>query len=379
MLAFHELTLRSRTQIAEDACALTFEIPAGLEREYRFLPGQHVVVRAAVNGRPLRRNYSIVNPRGETGRDPDAIMIGVRVQGEVSRHLAHGLEVNGRLEVMPPGGSFHPQLDPSHAKRYVALAAGSGITPVLTIVASILAAEPLSEIVLAYANRSLARTMFLDEVLALKDRHPSRLTLHFLMSREPQEIELYNGRLTAEKLDALPGRLLTPGAVDEYFLCGPQGMIDDLSSALRVRGITASVRLERFGVVRKSVAEAAASGTETAGLPDARIAGGIAGIEGVESIGATTQVTVIVDGRRRSFIMARNGQSVLEAAERAGLELPFACRAGVCSTCRAKLVAGQVSMAYNQALEEPEVASGHILCCQARPLTPHIELDYDSR
>lgn len=377
MLAFHDLTLRGRTPIAEDACALTLGIPEELRQAFQFVPGQHVVVRAIVNGRLLRRNYSIVTSlgaaipaSGAVGAAASAaplaaasITLGVRIQGEMSRYLARELEVNGRVQVLPPAGSFHPRLDPAHAKRYVALAAGSGITPVLSIAASILATEPRSEIVLCYANRSLARTMFLEEVLALKNRHPARVALHFIMSREPQEIELFNGRLTAEKLEALPGRLLTPGAVDEYFLCGPQGMIDDLLPALRAGGITAPIHLERFGLVRKSVQTAAPGGREAF----------------TSTAASATQVTVIMDGRRRGFTMARNGASVLEAAERAGLELPFACRAGVCSTCRAKLVSGEVSMDYNQALEESEVASGYILCCQARPLSERIELDYDAR
>jgi ring-1,2-phenylacetyl-CoA epoxidase subunit PaaE len=373
MLAFHELTLRSRTPIADDAYALTLAIPDELRQAFQFIPGQHVVARAIVNGRPLRRNYSIVSPpgaarpaRGDSGLSAgtapltaETITLGVRVQGEMSHHLAEVLEVGGRLQVMPPGGRFHPRLDPAQAKRYAALAAGSGITPVLSIAAAILATEPRSEIVLCYANRSLARTMFLEDVLALKNLHPARVALHFIMSREPQEIGLLNGRLTAEKLDSLPGRLSTPGAVDEYFLCGPQGMIDDLPSALRARGVTAPIHLERFGVLRAGAREVASSDTDD-GVP-------------------TTRVTVLMDGRRRGFTMPRNGASVLEAAERAGFELPFACRAGVCSTCRAKLIAGEASMAYNQALEESEVASGYILCCQARPLSEHIELDYDAR
>lgn len=371
MIAFHELTLRSRTPIAEDAVALTFDVPPDLRREYRFVPGQHVVLRAIVNGRPLRRNYSIVSPLGVENPEPESITLGVRLQGEMSHYLARDIEVNERVQVMPPGGSFHPQLDPGHAKRYVALVAGSGITPMLSIAASVLSTEPRSEMVLLYANRSLARTMFVEEVLGLKNRHPSRLTVHFVMSREPQELELFNGRLTAEKLDALPGRLLIPGTVDEYFLCGPQGLIDDLLALLRTRGITAPIHVERFGLVRKDprTGSVAAADADAAGTMD----------RAGDSEVAVTHVTVVMDGRRRSFDMPRDGTSVLEAAERAGLDLPFACRAGVCSTCRAKLVSGEASMVYNQALEESEVASGYILCCQARPSGERIELDYDAR
>lgn len=374
MLAFHELTLSRREPVAEDAYALTLDVPDTLSGTFRFMPGQHVVVHALVNGRALRRNYSIVSARAATGLAPNAecatvrsITLGVRVQGGMSRYLTRDLAVGAPLQVMPPGGSFHPRLDPALAKRYAVLAAGSGITPVLSIMAAILRTEPRSDVVLAYANRSVARAMFLEDVLALKNRHPARVILSFVMSREPQASELYNGRLTAEKVEALPGRLLTAGAVDEYFLCGPPGMLDGLVDAIRARGITAPVHLERFGLERTSTATAADM-ADVAENPHSSA-----------TAAATTRVTILMDGRRRTFTMARNGQSLLEAAERAGLELPFACRAGVCSTCRAKLVAGDAEMACNHALETSEVAAGHVLCCQARPLSERIELDYDTR
>jgi ring-1,2-phenylacetyl-CoA epoxidase subunit PaaE len=358
MLTFHELTLRERARIAEEAFALTLEIPHAARASFACLPGQHVVVRATVNGRALRRNYSVVGPvRAE-------LVIGVRSQGEMSRYLAEELPLGARLEVLSPGGGFHAKTDAQHAKRYVAISAGSGITPVLSIAQALLEEEPRSELVLLYCNRSLARVMFLEEVLALKNRYPARCAVHFVMTREPQEVELYNGRLDGSRLAAFPGRLLEPGEVDEYFLCGPQAMVDELAASLRAHEVTAPIHIERFGGAR-------------AGAPVLERSAVIPEVPPASESLATTEVSVVMDGRRRGFTMRRDGERVLEAAERAGLELPFACRAGVCSTCRARLLAGEVTMDYNQALEPAEVAAGYVLCCQARALSARLELTYD--
>jgi ring-1,2-phenylacetyl-CoA epoxidase subunit PaaE len=374
VLTFHELILRSRAPIAEEAYALTFEIPCELRQDYRFRPGQHIVVRATVNDRSLRRNYSIVDPFG-FATDAGLITIGVRVQGEMSRYLARELGVNERLQVMPPGGSFNPELHPTHSKRYVAVAAGSGITPIISIVGSILRIEPRSDVILFYGNRSLARAMFIEEIMALKNRYPSRLTLNFIMSREPQEFALFNGRLSADKLLDFPETVLKPGAADEYFLCGPQGLIDGLLSDFRSHGVTGLIHLERFGLARKDSRSSDVDDLELIQTDSL----GINSNPELLSETPMTQVTVIMNGRRRSFNMRRDQESLLEAAEIAGLELPFACRAGVCSTCRARVLSGSATMNYNQALVESEVAAGDILCCQARPTSAFIEVDCDAR
>lgn len=356
MLLYHDLRLASRAKIAEDAFALSFAVPDELRSEFQFLPGQHLPVRAVVGGKTLRRTYSIVSPQG------GELMIGVRQQGQMSRYLTQDLPLNGTLQAMPPNGGFHPRLEPDCAKSYVAIAAGSGITPILSIAASVLSAEPKSRLLLIYANRSMARCMFAEEVLALKNRHMSRFSVHFLLTSEPSDQELLNGRVDSAKLTRFAQHGFDPTQVDEYFLCGPGTMIEDLSSALKSLGAAGKVHVERFGSAAR-IAESAPEAQREASPKPADVA----------------EVSILMDGRRRSFTMPFSGESLLDAAERAGLELPFSCRSGVCSTCRSKLTAGEVSMQYNQALEDWEVAAGYILCCQARPISRQIELSYDEK
>ena len=356
MLAFHPLTLRRRMPIAEDAVCLEFEPPAELAEAYQFEAGQHLAVRAVLGGRELRRTYSIVNAAG------GGLRIGVRVQGELSRYLAEQLKVGERLEALEPLGRFKPTIDPARARFYVALAAGSGITPVLSIVSTLLAAEPGSRVFLVYGNRSIARTMFLDELLALKDRYLSRLTVHFVMSREPQDLELFNGRLDAPRLRELARSEFDPRKVDEFFICGPGRMVKELSAALVELGATGKIHVERFAVSASSgdvIAEAPPRAAPAAGIG-----------------GATVGVTI--DGRRRTFRMVAGG-TILESAEAAGLALPYSCRAGVCSTCRARVVEGTVTMDRNQALEDWEVDAGFVLCCQSRPAGDRVEITYDEK
>ena len=342
--------------IAEDAVCLEFQAPRGLDEAYRFEAGQHLAVRAVIGGRELRRTYSIVSPVG--GR----LRIGVRVQGEMSRYLAEGLPVGGALEALEPTGRFKPTLEPGRAKNYVALAAGSGITPVLSIVATVLAAEPRSRVLVVYGNRAIARTMFLDELLALKDRHLERLTVHCVMSREPQEVELFNGRLDAARLREIARTEFDPRRVDEFFICGPGSMVKELSATLRELGAGGKIHFERFAVDSEARGGAASARPGAAGPASA----------------AAAEVEITIDGRRRSFRMVA-GRTILESAEAAGLALPYSCRAGVCSTCRTRVVAGSVTMDRNQALEDWEVHKGFVLCCQARPTTARVELSYDEK
>lgn len=356
MLAFHPLTLSRRTVIAEDAVCLEFKAPPELADAYQFEAGQHLAVRAVLGGRELRRTYSIVNAVG------GGLRIGVRVQGELSRYIAEQLQVGDRLEALEPTGRFKPTLDPARARFYVAFAAGSGITPVLSIVGTLLAAEPASRVFLVYGNRSIARTMFLDELLALKDRYLSRLTVHFVMSREPQDLELFNGRLDAARLRELARSEFDPRKADEFFICGPGGMVKELSAALLELGATGKIHIERFAV--------GASAGDAGALAPGHAAG-------PTSVGGAT-VGVTIDGRRRTFRMIADG-TILESAEAAGLALPYSCRAGVCSTCRARVVEGAVTMDRNQALEDWEVNAGFVLCCQSRPTGDRVEITYDEK
>jgi ring-1,2-phenylacetyl-CoA epoxidase subunit PaaE len=356
MLKFHPLKIKSRTEAADDAVCITFELPPELRDFYKFEAGQHVAVRLPAEGQDVRRTYSIVCPMGSTD-----LSIGVRVQqgGQVSSFLAERLKVGETLEVLTPNGSFHTKIEPQRAKRYVAFAAGSGITPVLSIAASVLESEPLSRFVLFYGNRTAASTMFLDDVMALKNRFTARFSVHFLMSREPQEIDLYNGRIDRAKVREFSGSLFDVAEVDEFFLCGPGSMVEEVGAALRELGAKGKVHTELFTTAGAPVVDVRATPQPTAAAQN------------------VTQVAVVMDGRRRSFTMSLGSESVLDAAARAGLDLPYSCRAGVCSTCRAKLTKGQVRMDNNLALEDWEVEDGYVLCCQAHPTTPEIEITYD--
>lgn len=350
MLTFHPLELRQRTVIAEDAVSLELVPPPGLTDAYRFEAGQHLAVRAFLGGRELRRTYSIASPAG------GPLRLGVRVQGEMSRHLAEGLQPGDRIEALEPAGRFRPALEPDRAKSYVAIAGGSGITPILSIVGTLLAAEPASRVRLIYGNRSIARTMFLDEVLALKDRYLGRLSLQFVMSREPQDVELFNGRLDAARLREFSRREFDPHAVDEFFLCGPGSMVRDLTASLQELGATGRIHSEHFGPDRGGAAEPAAATTG----------------------GHIATVTVVMDGRRRSIQVPRD-RTILDAAKDIGLHLPYSCRAGVCASCRVKVVSGTVAMKRNQALEDWEVQAGFVLSCQARPTSDAVEITYDEK
>jgi ring-1,2-phenylacetyl-CoA epoxidase subunit PaaE len=293
------------------------------------------------------------------------LCIGVREQtgGRMSRDLAR-LSPGERLEVGTPMGRFRTAVHASRARAYVAFAAGSGITPVLSLAADILAREPASRFTLIYGNRSMARTMFLEDTLALKNRHLGKFAVYFVMSREPQHAPLLNGHIDAAKIEALGAQISDIAHADEYFVCGPGDMVDAVRDAIRRLNPEAPVRLERFAAAPAASSRAPCTGAADAELPPGEV---------------LAQISVMMDGRCRSFPMAPADVSVLAAAERAGLELPFSCRAGICATCRTKVKSGRAVMAHNIALEPWEVDAGFILCCQARPLTASLELTYDEK
>jgi ring-1,2-phenylacetyl-CoA epoxidase subunit PaaE len=357
VLKFHPLAITHRRAVADDAFALTFAVPAALRDDFRFRAGQHLALRIPIEGREERRTYSIVNAEGAAD-----LTIGVRVQdgGRVSPHLASHANVGVTLDVLTPNGSFHAEDRPARAGRYAAFAAGSGITPVLSIAATALERHPGSRFQLYYGNTSTARTMFLEEVLALKDRFLPRFAVCFVMSREPQEVEWFNGRIDDAKIREFARHDLAVAEIDEFFVCGPGTMAATVQSALSEQGARGRMHVEHF---------TAAAPAATAPAPAARAAAP-AGAEGAT-------ITVVMDGRRRKFTMPMNGEVILDAAGRAGLDLPFSCRAGVCSTCRAKLVSGSAEMEHNVALEDWEVEAGYILCCQARPTSAALEISYD--
>jgi len=362
MLKFHSLKVRQIAPDAEDAVALTLEVPPALEAQYCGQAGQHVVVRAEIGGEELRRTYSLVNAPGEW---PLRIVPRVHAQGRMSRHLAEQLRVGESLEVLPPNGSFCARLPVLAGATYVAFAAGCGITPVLSVVRALLGAG--ARVLLFYGNSGTSRTMCLEELLALKDRYLGQLALHFVMSREPQEVELYNGRLDAKRVREFAARLFEPAQVREFFLCGPGDMIETLSATLRALGVEAAgIHAEHFTLATTAGEPAGLRGATPATTARAPAAG-------------AAEVSILMDGRRRSFTMRLGEETILEGAARAGIELPFSCRAGVCSTCRTKVVRGEVSMVQNYALEDWELEQGYVLACQSHVTSAPLELDYDEK
>jgi ring-1,2-phenylacetyl-CoA epoxidase subunit PaaE len=387
MLKFHPLRIAELQPDAEDAVAVSLEVPRELQSEYVGLPGQHIVLRAQFDGQEARRTYSLINTPGEW---PLRIVARIHENGRMSRHLAERVKVGDRVDVLPPNGSLTPRLVTPEAgapagRIYVGFASGCGITPLLAVSKAILQADPANQFILFYGNSSTARVMCLEELLGLKDQYLNRLALHFVMSREPQEVDLYNGRVDAARVRELARTLFKAEQVAEYFVCGPGDMIEQVTGALRDLNVSANrIHGEHFTV---SVDGNDGAGHDAIGPGSTTVPGAADGDlapRGAATLGTapatdSAEVTVLMDGRRRTFAMRMNDETVLEAAARAGLDLPFSCRAGVCSTCRTKVISGEVEMAQNYALEDWELEQGYVLACQSRVKTPMLELDYDER
>jgi ring-1,2-phenylacetyl-CoA epoxidase subunit PaaE len=354
-IEFHGLTVRGVRPEADDAMVVTFDVPAGLQREFSFQPGQYLTLRRP--GTEPRRSYSICAAPGERLR------VGVRrvPGGEFSPWLHAHLKPGDTLEAMPPQGRFGAALAaPAPSGRHVlAVAGGSGITPILSIVKTVLAREPASRVTLLYGNRTVASTMFKEELEDLKNRHLARLALHPVFSREAVDSAVHGGRLDADKI-ALLLHLVGAATIDQAFVCGPHAMNDDAEAALQAAGIGPErIHVERFGIPP----EAADPLLHAARPGDA----------------ALSRITLVRDGIRRDFDFQDGDPSLLDAAARAGLAVPYSCKSGVCATCRAKLLEGQVRMDRNFALEPAEVAAGFVLTCQAHPISGRVVISFDER
>jgi ring-1,2-phenylacetyl-CoA epoxidase subunit PaaE len=360
VLSFHPLKVVGVERAAEDAACVTVEIPAALRDVFVFHAGQYVTVRRVIEGREERRTYSIVTAPGGA-----VLKLGIRLQsgGRMSRELSSHLRAGDLLEVGTPMGRFRTAVSAERAHAYVAFAAGSGITPVLSLAADVLAREPRSRFTLIYGNRSISRTMFLEETLALKNRYIDRFAVHFVMSREPQQTAWLNGRIDASKVLEIARHMTDVAAADEYLICGPGDMVDEVRSALKTLNGRAAIRFERFAAAAPRPIERVAPQAAASPMASEVLA----------------EISVVMDGRRRSFSMLPGDASVLDAAERAGLELPFSCRSGICATCRARITAGAAVMTHNIALESWETAAGFVLCCQARPTTAALEISFEHK
>lgn len=354
MRKFHLLTVADMRNETADSVRLSLDVPSELRSEYAFMPGQHLPVQAEFDGKRVRRTYSICSVPGEW-----PLEIGVRVQpgGLFSEFVAGQLQIGDQLDVMPPFGQFHATIDPTADKTYLAFAAGSGITPVMSILRATLENEPASRLLLFYGNRRQNSTMFIDELQALKNRFTERLQLYFLFSQEAQEFPIFSGRLDSDKTIELYRTFCCGLSPDEAFVCGPDSMLDSVRNALLVEGMdAASIHVERYGAPRKISQQTA---------PDAR-----------ESEPAC-DVIVIMDGHTKTFAMSPEAGNIVDAAAGAGVELPYSCKGGVCATCRTHVKVGKVRMQTNYGLEPWEVDQGYVLACQSVPLTGSVTLDYD--
>ena len=354
MKQFHPLTIQRIERETRDSVRIALAVPDEFAGEYEFLPGQHLPFEIEIDGKKLRRTYSICS-----GIDERPLEIGVRVQpgGAFSEYAANQLSVGDTLHAMPPGGRFHVDLDRGSARDYVGLAAGSGITPILSMIKSVLENEPKSRFVLFYGNRKQSTTMFIDDLYALKNRFPERLQLHFVFSQEDQEFPISAGRLDGDKVRELYEHFCKGVKPSEAFVCGPDTMIRSVTDALVDLGFDKDhVHSERFGIPRKGAKARAESTANAADHAD---------------------VTIIMDGHKKSFEMHRDDANIVDAAAGHGIELPYSCKGGVCATCRCHVRDGEVTMATNYGLEPWEVEAGFVLACQSRPVSESILLDYD--
>ncbi len=349
-VGFHRLRVAAVDPLTSDSAALTFDVPPELAEEYRFRPGQHLTLRRVVDGVDLRRTYSVCS---SAAGGPLRVAVKRLEGGLFSTWVLDGLRPGDELEVLPPAGRFGPPVDPSRARSYGLIAAGSGITPVLSIAWSVLDVEPESTVVLVYGNRTSGDVMFLEELADLKDRFPSRLQVFHVLSREEQESELLSGRIDGPRLERLLATVLPVGSVDEWYLCGPFGMVTDARQVLTDAG-AGEVHVELF----HADAPPPRVRTVAAGAPD------------------TSTVTVVLHGRATTLPVSKSGGPVLDAVLAVRADAPYACKGGVCGTCRARCVSGAVEMDVNYALEPDELAAGVVLTCQSHPTTDEVRLEF---
>ncbi|MFJ1791504.1 1,2-phenylacetyl-CoA epoxidase subunit PaaE [Kitasatospora griseola] len=347
---FHPLPIGNLERLCEDAVAVTFDVPPALAEEFTFKPGQVLTLRRIVDGADERRSYSLCSPVG----GPLRIAVREVPGGLFSHWLVDEAAVGETVEVLPPSGAF--TADPAEPGEHVLIAAGSGITPMLSIAGSVLAGHPDSRVTLLYGNRRSDTVMFADELADLKDCHLDRFQLVHVLSRESRDAELLSGRLDADRVKALLEALVDVPEVDHWWLCGPFGLVADAKDLLAELGVPAGrVHQELFHAEDERAEE-----RHLEPVPDA----------------AASEVTLVLDGRSSTLALPRD-RSILDGAQRARPDLPFACKGGVCGTCRALLCEGKVEMRRNFALEESELAAGYVLTCQARPVSDQVTVDYD--
>jgi ring-1,2-phenylacetyl-CoA epoxidase subunit PaaE len=359
---FQRLKIIKRSEQTSDSFSLTFQVPEPLRSEFMFVPGQYLTLRRCepnASNQSIRRSYSICSSRAEYVRSGQ-ISIGIKrvAGGEFTEPAYAELKANEFLDVLPPEGRF--TLKPEECDvHHVAFAAGSGITPILSILDAVLHGSTLSRFTLVYGNRTSNQVMFLEAIEGLKNKYLDRLHIIYVLSSQPQEIDLFNGRIDSAKVSTLLSTLIPANKIDVAWLCGPDVMIDQTEEALRAGGVPAqSIRSERFGQPRAKSKERVP--VEKNSVPSAKL-------------------VVMLDGKAKTLAFPFAGDSLLDVALQAGMDLPYACKGGVCCTCRAKVLSGEVKMDKNFTLEKWEVDKGFVLTCQCLPLTAEVTVSYDER
>lgn len=354
---FHPLKIAEVVAETSDAKSIRFAVPEELKETFRFAPGQHLTLRAEIGGEDVRRNYSLcVAPQ-----DGELKVTVKRIAGGLFSNWANdNLKPGDALDVMAPHGSFTWEFAPGARNHYVGFAGGSGITPVLSLLKTALTTEPDSRFTLFYGNRDSSSVIFLEELARLKNRFMGRLQVHHFLSDEAEDIELFNGMLDRAKCDLILAELVEPEEVDSFFICGPGPMMDAAEAALLAKGVDRhKIHIERF----------------TADRPSGALAAQMQALQ-QEAQGLTMLVTL--DGRKRRVAFDAAAGNILDSARASGLPAPYACKAGVCATCRARVVSGEVEMAARYGLSDEEIAAGYVLTCQSVPKGEGVELDYDA-
>jgi ring-1,2-phenylacetyl-CoA epoxidase subunit PaaE len=353
---FHSLRVAEIVPETDEANSIRFEVPDELRDAFRFRAGQHLSVRAEIGGEEIRRNYSLC-----VAPDEGQLKVTVkRIAGGIfSNWVGDNLKAGDSLDVMTPHGSFTVDFDPASKRRYVAFAGGSGITPVMSLIKTSLKTEPTSSFTLFYGNRDSSSVIFLEQLAALKDSYLGRFELYHFLSDEEGDVELFNGMLDRQTCDEAIDHLVDDvAAVDAWFICGPGPMMDAAEAALTNRGVARDhIHIERF----------------LAGRPSAALAAQMAQLQ-EKAAGLTLSVTL--DGRTRKVEFTE--ANILDSAREAGMPAPFACKAGVCATCRAKVTRGKVEMAARYGLTDEEIAAGYVLTCQSVPVGEGVAVDYDA-
>jgi ring-1,2-phenylacetyl-CoA epoxidase subunit PaaE len=356
MAHFHPLEVVDIKRETEEAVSIKLRIPKELEEEFKFIPGQYVMFKHTINGEELKRSYSISSSPGE-----GELRVGVKevLDGRFSTFANRVLKVGDTLETLAPRGRFIIQTAPDNQKHYVAFCAGSGVTPIISMMKHVLETEPKSQFTCFYGNRYASTIIYFDEINALKNRFPDRLEIHYVMSKEEMGSDFFRGRIDEEKIRKFSEVLFDPSLVDGFYLCGPEQIIHAAKSVLTDKGVDSEkIHFELFGTPNP-----------TAGMAQV--------IEEEDTESVKSHITVVMDGDEFAFEMEPGHMTILDAADKEGLDVPYSCKGGVCCTCLARVKEGEVSMELNYSLTDKEVESGLVLTCQAHPKTAKVVVDFD--